>query len=336
MTGINTKLSAETNHVSTFNGTERFDVNSTVPVSGYTEFDDIIGGGVGLYKLAPTVTSNNLNLAIKHLDGTDGSVANPIRVKIGNTVRKITAALSVTLPAGTNWMNLGSLELQTLPCDLFPYLIWNTNLSPAAVDIMHSRYAGGALYSDFSTTTTNQKYAAINATAPKTTDECQNIGRFEATLSAGAGYTWTSASANAPTNENIKNYPIFESRVMDWVSQLVGLTAATLTGTIYRYQVKRYTIIIHEFRQAVDGTSNGTTYTGSLPFTAKTITSGILGVTTTTYKDNSVASIYPGIGTVSSGSNILTFSINFDLGVTLWTATGTKRIRQLTPFEVEW
>jgi len=117
------------------------------------------GGGAGNigYKIVPTVSANDLILSLKHEDGTDPSAVRPLYFKIGDTQRAVTAALSVTKADATNWANLGSAELATYETDLFPYLIWNTNLTPDAVDIGWSRIPYGNLYSDFSATTTNEK-----------------------------------------------------------------------------------------------------------------------------------------------------------------------------------
>ena len=54
-------------------------------------------------KIVPSVASNNLTVAIKGLDGNNPSSTNPIYVRIGDTIRSITSALSVTKNAGTNW-----------------------------------------------------------------------------------------------------------------------------------------------------------------------------------------------------------------------------------------
>jgi hypothetical protein len=39
------------------------------------------------------------------MNGSDPSVSNPVYIRIGDTVRSITSALSVTKNAGTNWFN---------------------------------------------------------------------------------------------------------------------------------------------------------------------------------------------------------------------------------------
>ena len=98
------------------------------------------------YKIVPSVASNNLTVALKHIDGTDPSAARPITKKIGDSFYNITAALSVTKNAATNWCNLGSAELATKEADLFVYLGYNAT---DGVVIGFSRYPGASSYDDF-------------------------------------------------------------------------------------------------------------------------------------------------------------------------------------------
>ena len=159
------------------------------------------------YQIVPTVASNNLTVALKTLSGNDPSALDPVRIRIGNTIHSITSALSVTKNAGTNWSNAGSAELATKEIDYFVYLGYNAT---DGVVLGFSRIPYGALYSDFSATTTEDKYCAIstitNATA---SDVYTNIGRFAATLSAGAGYTW---SVPTFTSVNLRQVPTLEAR----------------------------------------------------------------------------------------------------------------------------
>jgi hypothetical protein len=205
-------------------GTEN---TGTTPLSGAFKASYLM---FNRYKITPSVASNDLILALKHEDGNDPSADRPLYFKIGNTLRACIAALSVTKADATNWAALGSALFATKEADLFPYVIWNTNLAPAAVDIFWSRVPYGRLYSDFSATTTNEKYAAINATAPAATDECVCIGRFAATLSAGAAYTWTVPTY---TNINLVHHPINETRLLSFVDvPTAGAgTPTTVTAT---------------------------------------------------------------------------------------------------------
>lgn len=148
-----------------------------------------------------------ITVAIKTLAGTDPSATDPVYVRIGNTVRTISAALSVSKADGTNWCNAGSAELATKEIDYFAYLGYNTT---DGVVIGFSRYPGANSYDDFSVTTTNEKYCAISTTTnAAATDYYEVIGRFAATLSGGAGYTW---SVPTFTAKNLIQRPIYENR----------------------------------------------------------------------------------------------------------------------------
>ena len=191
-------------------------------------------------KISPTVSNNDLVVTILTSTGGTPSSTDPAMVRIGITDRYITTALSVTKADGTNWANLGSAELGTKETDLFLYAVWNTNLTPDAVDIFWSRYPYGRLYSDFSSTTTNEKYAAINGTAPASTDECVVIGRFAATLSlSGTSHLWTVPTY---TNINLIHQPITNTRMLTWqpVASAVGGGSFSISTTdLATYQIDK-------------------------------------------------------------------------------------------------
>ncbi len=168
-------------------------------------------------KISATMASNNLTVALKTKSGGDPSATDPVSVWINGTYRRVTAALSVTKNAGTNWFNAGATVLATKEIDYFVYLIWNTTPATDIMDIGFSRIPFGRVYSDFSATTTNEKYLAFaNASTPTSTDDCVVIGRFAATLSAGAAYTWLVPTF---TNVNLIQTPIYETRWLTWVPQ---------------------------------------------------------------------------------------------------------------------
>jgi len=186
-------------------------------------------------KIVPSVASNNLTVAIKGINGNDPSASNPVYVRIGDTVRSITSALSVTKNAGTNWFTSGSSIFATLERDYFVYLGYNAT---DGVVVGFATFPYARIYSDFSATSTNEKYAAISTiTNAAAGDNYVNIGRFAATLSAGAGYTWTVPTF---TNKNLIQYPIFESRYLSFVPFIRGDGTAG-TGT-YSTQTGLYQI----------------------------------------------------------------------------------------------
>ena len=214
-------------------------------------------------KIVPTVASNNLTVAIKTLTDTDPTATNPVGIWIGNNLRWITSALSATTGAGFNAFNAGGAELATKEIDLFAYLFFKS--SDSSIQIGVSRIPYGRLYSDFSSTITNEKYIST-LVGLASSDICVNIGRFAATLSAGAGYTWT---VPAFTNANLIQEPIYETRWLDWTP---AYTAGTMTYTSVTLAIAKYQIenrnINFTFRTS-DATTGGTATAAinvSLPF----------------------------------------------------------------------
>lgn len=161
-----------------------------------------------------SVTSNNITVALKNKAGNNPSASDPVTVWINGTKRMCTASLSVTKNAGTNWFASGSAALATKEIDYFVYLIWNTTPGTDIVDLGFARIPSGRVYSDFSGTTTNERYLAFaNASTPTSTDSVVVIGRFAATLSASASYNW---SVPTFTNANLIQHPIYETRWLSW------------------------------------------------------------------------------------------------------------------------
>ena len=223
-----------------------------------------------LYKIVPSISGNNLVLALQDLDGNVFSASNPLQTKIGDELAIIESALSTTKAAGTNWNNLGSSALATKEVDLFAYLINETGAS-AGIKLGWSRIPYGRVVGDFSSTTTNEKYLA-GPTNYNATDKVQNIGRFNAILSAGAGYTWS-----LPATSVIINRPITESRWLDWIPA-VAPTAGAITS--YTLNFAKYIIggTRWEAQYGVVITNNGTgsgALTLTVPFTTVDIAWGI-------------------------------------------------------------
>jgi hypothetical protein len=221
-------------------------------------------------KIVPSVASNNLTLALKTFAGTDPSTADPVIVCINGVIHTISAALSVTVNAGTNWFNSGGVELATHEVDYFAYLGYNAT---DGVVIGFSRIPSGCQYGDFSATNTNEKYAVISTiTNAAATDAYIVISRFAATLSAGAGYTWTVPTF---TPANLIQRPIYHTRVLEWTPVFDGFSADP-TDLIHEYSIGDDGWIFYAVRQKTSGTSNTTTrWTLTLPFTALTKTNMI-------------------------------------------------------------
>lgn len=185
-------------------------------------------------------TGGTLTVALKTLAGTDPSATDPVYVMIGGVVRVITYAVSTTYNAGYSYANAGSAELATKEIDWATLLSWNTNKSGGAgVDIAFSRYFSGNLYSDFNGTDTNEKAYLGNSPRPAAGDVVVNIGRFAATLSAGAGYTWTVPTFTA---SNLIQRPIYETRWLTWVptvSYQTGSITTQVNGGVYKMSANK-------------------------------------------------------------------------------------------------
>lgn len=238
-------------------------------------------------KIVPSVSSSNLTVAIKGMDGNDPSVSNPVYCRIGDTVRTLTTALSVTKNAGTNWFNSGSSELATKERDYFVYLGYNAT---DGVVIGFSPIPFGTQYSVFSATTTNEKYAAISTiTNAVSTDYYEVIGRFAATLSAGAGYTWTVPTF---TSINLIQRPIFLTRWLTTVNFTYMMNGTDLT-------------IFNTITVTANSTSAAVSISGTYPFTYGSTPAATANLTSTSSTaGSSFHGIYVSVSTTTISGEI--------------------------------
>ena len=265
-------------------------------------------------KISVTDTGSGLTVAIKTLVGTDPSSSDQVYCRIGDTVRTISSALSVTKADGTNWCNAGSAELATKEIDYFVYLGYNAT---DGVVIGFSRYPEASSYDDFSATTTNEKYCAISTiTNAAATDYYEVIGRFAATLSGGAGYTW---SVPTFTAKNLKQRPIYDTRSLLATMTLTGLSS-TLQASI-AYKISGSNITLFGVSPGyIGGTSNATGFTATLPFSsgATTYFEGVpLRV-----QDNGADQTGAGLAKIAASSATMTLYKTLLQGT--WTATNGK------------
>jgi len=222
-------------------------------------------------KIVPSVASNNLTVAIKGMDGNDPSASNPVYVRIGDTIRSITSALSVSLNAGTNWFGSGTSDFAAIERDYFVYLGYNTT-DGVVIGVCLSPNVG--IYSQFSTTPTSGDYGAISTTTNAAAgDNYVNIGRFAATLSTGAGYTWTVPTF---TNINLIQRQCFTSRWLSWAPAISygggSVNPTSLTVDEAQYQINERTVSFNIKASVVKGSSNRQYISFSPPRTISHIT----------------------------------------------------------------
>lgn len=265
-------------------------------------------------KIVPSVTSNNITVAIKGMDGNDPSVSNPVYCRIGDTVRSITAALSVTKNAGTNWFNSGSATLATNEIDYFVYLGYNAT---DGVVLGFARIPHATKYGDFSATSTSDRYCAISTiTTAAATDYYELIGRFAATLSATASFNW---SVPTYTALNLVQRPIFETRPLTATPTWTGFGSAP-SADVYKYLLRGSQCFLN-LSSPNGATSNATSTTLVAPIATSANGFALFDCMT---MDNTAYVTGGGYGTLPASSSTITFqSSKAGAG---WTASGTKRV----------
>ena len=213
-------------------------------------------------KIVTTESSGDLTVSIKGTDGNDPSATNPVKVRISDTVRTITAALSVTLSGGTNCFGSGGGKFAAKERDYFTYLGYN---STDGVVIGVAVIPWAIKYGDFSTTNTNEKYCAISTiTNATSTDGYINIGRFNATFSSG--YEWS-----IPATSIIINKPIFESRQLEYTNTYGTedqMTFERFTTDTSKYKIVNSTCELSVSVRGFCGYEENEYLTSLLPFTA--------------------------------------------------------------------
>lgn len=269
------------------------------------------GLGEGLMingKISVTVSSNNLTVALKTLAGNTPSASDPVLVVLEGAVRAVTAALSVTASAGTNWCSAGSAEMGTHEIDYFAYLGYN---STDGVVLGFSRIPYAVMYLDFHTYNANERYAVIsNIANASANDRYAVIGRFAATLSLGASFNWSVPSF---TPRNLIQRPILETRRLGWTPAYTGFTGAVTTTTAGYHIIGRRADMENDFV----GTSNATTLTFTLPFLPGGNFAGLVrGL------DNGA-----GVAAMLNNANAVMYAYA-SAAAGAWTASGNKGIYQ--------
>lgn len=249
------------------------------------------------YKLAVSVAANDLIVTLQHADGTNPTSTRPLYFKIGGTWRAVTTTTTITIVDGTNWFNSGAAEFGTQLVGYFAYVVYDSNSSIVALTI--SRIPHARLVSDFSATTTNEKHC-FNYANFTSTDNVENIGYFEATLSLVAtSHLWTVPTF---TNKNLVSKPTFESQQLTWVPQFTNLTVGNGTLTA-RYRMVFGAIqyqwsLVWGSTTAISGS-----VTHTLPFAREsTFASLVASVGTLRFLDASATTSYAGLQNLTAAS----------------------------------
>lgn len=181
------------------------------------------------YQIVTSVNSWNLTVALKNYLWQNPSVAVPVKVQIGDTVRTITSALGDYTWAWINVYNAWSSELATKEIDFFVYLWYRT--SDWTVRMWISRISYATKVWDFHWAVNNEKFCSLKYLwFLSDTDKATNIWRFNAILSdSWSGYQWS-----IPATSVIINYPIFETRELLYTPQITCSWSMTFTWASYK------------------------------------------------------------------------------------------------------
>lgn len=216
-------------------------------------------------KIVPSASGGALTVALKTLAGTDPSSSNPVYVRIGDTIQSITGALSLVIAAGNNSFNSGSAELAAQEINYFVYLCYSTITSAVIMGVSRMPYFR---IMNNSATRTSELFMDTNA-AYANTDTCELIGRFAATLSAGAGYTWTVPNYTAA---NLIQKPIHTTGWMAFNPTLTpsgSMTYGSVTKLCHYQITQDATCIIDIFLSGTVGGTPSATIQMSLPITPR-------------------------------------------------------------------
>lgn len=261
--------------------------------------------------------ASGITVAIKTIAGNDPSETDPVHVRIGDSVHTLITALSVSKADGTNWCNSGGAELATQEIDYFVYLGYNAT---DGVVIGFSRIPHARLYGDFSATSTNEKYCAISTiTTAASTDYYEVIGRFAATLSAGAGYTWTVPTYTAL---NLIQRPVYHTRLLTWTPTWTGYSANP-SGT-NKYRVLETGRMVLEMSHMDNlGTSNANTNKFTAPFAPLIANSrtNLQG-----FGWNNSAAITSTTPRIEWAAGVNLYTTQIDGAGNVWTTSGTKAL----------
>ncbi len=272
------------------------------PVTGAAKVSQLM---FNRYKITPTVAANELTIAVTHEDGNNPSTDRPLYFKIGDTLRAVTAALLLSVPKGTNFFNAGSAELGGQLVPFFVYVVWDSNSSVVALTI--SRKAHYRVVASTMSTTTSENHI-FNYSNFIDGNNLVNIGFFEATLSLAGGYLW---SAPTYTTANLKSEPTHSTEEYTYAPQWAssGTQPAIVNGTIIgKYSINGNQIFVNLRQTNGASTTYGTgTYTWSLPFTSKTITTYASNGSCQVY-DNSATTFYIGRSSIGSNSAVATLA----------------------------
>jgi hypothetical protein len=219
--------------------------------------------GLGLRNgvIVPSVAGNNLTVAIKTLAGLDPSTSNPVWVRIGNYLRKITSPLYITVAGGTDDWDRTSYTFS-----LFVYLGWDAvNLRP---EILLSAIPTYSTYPAANPAAPKPQrlrsaYGSSTGTAITNGHTMQVIGRVDGVVQSGAD-NFTAVTSMA------LSYPIYHTPILLSpevpARTNVGDTSPVFVNIGFKY-VLNFNVVTSNFGFSGDGGADGAGVLGYLVLT---------------------------------------------------------------------
>lgn len=205
------------------------------------------------YQIVTSIVSNALVVTLKNINGSALSATSPAIIRVFNTQRTINSPLSITIPAGVNYLSAGIAEFIGQDQDLFVYYGFSTTVG--AQSLLISRIPYAIFYGDFNVNNLNEKGAYISIASFSANDRVELIGRINATNSGTASYTWS-----IPATSIVINRPIYLTRYLNYISQVVGWASPS---TQSNYQLINNQLYLNV---TINGVSNATNATFTTPF----------------------------------------------------------------------
>jgi hypothetical protein len=150
-----------------------------------------------------------------------------------------------------------------------------------------------------------------------------NLGAYGITVADEAYGSGWDGSLEVPTKNAVYDKIQSIGSWDNWTPTLTGFSANP-TNSVYRYSLngKVCTLAI---RQGANGTSNATTFTISLPFTAATITNMLWMAPTAAIVNNGATPTTSGMAQIASAGTTMELFIDQNNGA--WTAANGKRVK---------
>lgn len=236
-------------------------VAATPSISDRTQLMGAIGMmGLGMRNgvITPSVAGGGLTVAIKTLAGNDPTSISPVYVRIGNTLRKITSALYITLATGTDdW------DRTSYTYSLFVYLGWDSVNSRVEILLCpqptyHSYPVANPAAPD--PKRLRSAYGSNTGTAIISGHTMQLVGRIDGLIQSGAdAYTAVTSTA--------LSYPIYSTPILASpevpTKTNVADTTPVFTTNLFYYVLNYNKLIVHYYFNG-DGGVDGAGVAGVL------------------------------------------------------------------------